>query len=70
MNDGNSEVEGEILDSIDGEEVEETEVFRNFDDEAQLITRSKTIPKKSGDRYLINYKVYQSWREEHLKSLS
>lgn len=49
---------------------DEDKVFRNFDDEAQLIIRKESLPKKSADRYALVYETYQKWKKEHKSSLS
>lgn len=56
----NDKVEKETFANTDSEEVEEIEAFRNFDNEAQLITKTKTVSKKSGDRCMLDYKFYQN----------
>ena len=38
---------------------DEDEVIKNFVDEAILIVQGGTLPKKSGDRYLLVYLTYQ-----------
>ena len=55
--------------SSDGSEDEE-EVVRNFDQEAQHIVQTDTLPKKSADRYQLVYKTYKKWKEENNRSLS
>lgn len=54
--------------SSDGS-LDEDEVFKNFDEEAHEIVRTKTIAKKSADWYLLVYNTYKTWWEEHEKSL-
>lgn len=49
---------------------DEEEVFRNFDQEAKLIIENDTLPKKSCDRYLLNYNNYKTWLEKNSNSLS
>lgn len=56
--------------SSSGDSVDEEEVFRNFDQEAQNIIETETLPKKSSDRYLLVYNAFKKWREEHKNSLS
>lgn len=52
------------------ESVDEEDVFRNFDSEAQLIINTDTLPKKSVDRYNLVYDTYKKWQREHKTSLS
>ena len=49
---------------------DEEEVFRNFDLEAKLIIQNETLPKKSSDRYLLNYNSYKTWQMKNKNSLS
>ena len=49
---------------------DEEEIFRNFEEEAQLIVENGTLPKKSSERYLLVYNTYKNWQEENQKSLS
>lgn len=48
----------------------EEEILRNFDVEASVIIRKDTLPKKSADKYLLNYEAYKKWQEENKSSLS
>jgi hypothetical protein len=41
------------------ESVDEEDVIRNFDAEAQLIINTDTLPKKSVDRYNLVYDTYK-----------
>ena len=52
------------------ESADEEEVFRDFDAETQLIIQTETLPKKSGDRYVLVYDTYKKWQIEHKSSLS
>ncbi|XP_057319465.1 uncharacterized protein LOC130663914 [Microplitis mediator] len=52
------------------ESTDEEEILRNFDAEASLIIQSDTLPKKSADRYILNYETYKNWQKEHESSLS
>lgn len=49
---------------------DEEEVLRNFDEEARVIVETDTLPKKSGERYLLVYDTYKKWQEENKNSLS
>ena len=55
--------DGEL--SMDEEEIEE-----NFDEVAKLIIKYVTLPKKSADRYLLVYQVYNKWKVENHHLLS
>lgn len=52
------------------ESADETEIFKCFDAEAQLIIRSDPLPKKSTDRYLLVYNTFKKWQSDHKTSLS
>ena len=39
----------------------------NFDDEADNIIESETLPKKSSERYVQVYDAYQNWKSENKK---
>lgn len=54
----------------DIESGDEEEVFRNFDEEAHAIIQHETLPRKSGDRYMLNYSAYKNWKKANTKSLS
>ena len=42
--------------------MEEEEVLRDFDAQAQLIIQKEMLPKKSADRYTLVYKTYKNGR--------
>lgn len=50
--------------------MDEEEVLRDFDAEAELIIQTETLPKKSADRYKLVYENYKKWQIEHQSSLS
>lgn len=50
--------------------LDEEDVVRNFDAEAQLIVNTDTLPKKSVDRYNLVYDSYKKWKLEHKTLLS
>lgn len=52
------------------ETMDEEEVLRDFNAEAELIIRTETLPKKSADRYKLVYEAYKKWKMEHESSLS
>lgn len=52
------------------ESMDEEEVLRDFDAEAELIIQTETLPKKSADRYKLVYENYKKWQMEHESSLS
>ena len=49
---------------------DESEIFKDFDAEAQLIIQSDLLPKKSTDRYLLVYNTYKQWEIDHKSALS
>ena len=49
---------------------DEEEVFRNFYLEVKLIIQNDTLPKKSSDRYLLNYNSYKTLQMKNKNSLS
>ena len=51
-------------------EDEDASVIKNFDDEAKLIVQDGTLPKKSGDRYLLVYNTYKKWKQDNKNFLS
>lgn len=52
------------------ESADEDDIFRNFDDEAQLIIQTDLLPKKSGDRYTLVYNTFKNWETQHKNLLS
>lgn len=50
--------------------VDEEEILRNFDAEANIIVQIETLSHKSSDRYLLVYNTYKNLREGNIKSLS
>ena len=50
--------------------MDEEDIIRDFDAEAQLIVEKDSLPKKSGDRYTLVYETYKKWQFEHKNSLS
>ena len=47
---------------------DEEEVLRNFDEEAQLVINTETLPKKSLDRYNLVYETFIKWKTENKAS--
>ena len=47
------------------ESIDEEEINKNFETEAQLIVETDTVPKKSADRYMLVYDNYQRWKQEN-----
>ena len=56
-------------DSSDGS-TDEEDVIRNFDKEATKIVQVETLPKKSGDRYMLVYNTYKKWQLDNKRFLS
>ena len=52
------------------ESMEEEEVLRDFDAQAELIIQKEMLPKKSADRYTLVYEIYKKCQMEHKSSLS
>lgn len=52
------------------ESTDEEDILRNFDEEAELIIHSETLPKKSADRYKLVYNDYKVWQTTNKASLS
>lgn len=52
------------------ESTDEEEVNRNFENEAELIVKTDSLPKKSAERYMLVYDTYQKWKQENKKALS
>ena len=50
--------------------MDEEDIIRDFDAEAQLIVEKDSLPKKSGDRYTLVYETYKKCQFEHKNSLS
>lgn len=56
--------------SSSDESEDEEEVCRKFDEEANIKIQTETLPKKSGERYLLVYETYKTWKSKNQKSLS
>ncbi|CAB0039322.1 unnamed protein product, partial [Trichogramma brassicae] len=56
--------------SSSDESGDEYESGRKFDDEADGIIQSETLPKKSGERYLQVYDAYKKWKSANINALS
>ena len=52
------------------ESTDEEEINKFFETEAQLIVETDTLPKKSGDRYMLVYDNYQRCKQENRNALS
>lgn len=48
----------------------EEAIFRNFDEEAEKIVEVDTLPKKSGNRYILVFDTFKKWQAGHAKFLS